>query len=835
MNEVDEHGWAHIHQAAKKGYFKSVEKFIQASDDQIEFETQDDLKETPLMVAVRAGSSNMDTISTIIKLGGKLDAINNVNHGLVEICCMEGHTDVLDYLQNLVRPELPVWNNLIKFCASDLEEEAECAGKAARILTMSSDGEINSNWKQIYECGGVSVLVKVMKGGIGNKAKAEVMSCLINVLRQREITDQVVTSGGVEAFIKHLKSSNSAIVQRSATALAILSTVRDYAEICCSKGAISALVSSLRTNDKSEVLVAVVKALGTICEGSSSRQSILNSTPEGIESLCSTLENCEDAELLLVLCQCMTKIAQHHPNNQRSIVDCGGASDLIMLAEIKNREIQLAAVDTIHMLADSNPFSQAKLVEDGVIGPLINLLNKSKSQVVQEKTASALWSLAGEDGDERRKMALTMGVNLLIDFLSSLSEILHFIGSEGLGVLAYGAHNQQDMIAEANGVFPLVRLLKSEKEHLVLSAVRSIRHLCLGVGYLPHAENQKTVSQARGIKLLIALMILSNNDLIQVESALTMASVALGNPTVIEEVMSTGQHLQFSYVRILTHLYSEDSAVRVLAGAALATFAYNNMTQQQMIAAEGGVRFSCFADFLQSSDEYLRCNTAFQVVVLARIIPDEEQAVASAAGIKLLADILNDSSSKIIQSLASDCVARLAHTRAGVPEALVAMDCVERLCSLMYSDVTQVRGCAAIALGYLSYNHKAERQLLNRCRTDPYLIKCLRHYTDRHKISKRFKDEWKHYKKLGGLPAIQVGRPNLVSRDYRTLALAVKTRPQRGVLPDTPTSFKAGSVNDINKAPISRVSTATAMQDTSQSAIIEEQPMATPVMPVTAE
>lgn len=53
------------------------------------------------------------------------------------------------------------------------------------------------------------------------------------------------------------------------------------------------------------------------------------------------------------------------------------------------------------------------------------------------------------------------------------------------------------------------------------------------------------------------------------------------------------------------------------------------------------------------------------MVILARIIPDEEQAVASAAGIKLIVDILNESTSHVIQGLAADCIARLAHTRAG--------------------------------------------------------------------------------------------------------------------------------------------------------------------------
>lgn len=50
---------------------------------------------------------------------------------------------------------------------------------------------------------------------------------------------------------------------------------------------------------------------------------------------------------------------------------------------------------------------------------------------------------------------------------------------------------------------------------------------------------------------------------------------------------------------------------------------------------------------------------------MARIIPDEEQAISSAAGIKLLVDLLHDSKSDDILALAADCIARLAHTRAG--------------------------------------------------------------------------------------------------------------------------------------------------------------------------
>lgn len=60
-------------------------------------------------------------------------------------------------------------------------------------------------------------------------------------------------------------------------------------------------------------------------------------------------------------------------------------------------------------------------------------------------------------------------------------------------------------------------------------------------------------------------------------------------------------------------MYVKDEMVRLLAGASLAMFAYNNMSQQREIAAQGGVRFNCLVPFLQSDDEFFRCNAAFQV------------------------------------------------------------------------------------------------------------------------------------------------------------------------------------------------------------------------------
>lgn len=380
----------------------------------------------------------------------------------------------------------------------------------------------------MYEHGGVPVLVKVIKSDIGDKAKAEVLQCIINILTEHEVKEQLVVNSGIDTFIRHLKSQTGLVVQRTSTAIAILCTVMKFADQCSSQGVIPALVNVLGIAHESPVLVEVVNALGIICDKSEARQSLLNSTPNGISGICALVKSVIDPSLILALNQCIGRICRHHEVNQNAIADSDVLPLIISLVGFKNKSIQLSAVDTIHMLVDDNGYTQRYVIQEGAINPLMTLLRRSKNQIVQEKTASSLWALAGSGIEERRAMASRIEVNQLIEFLGSLSETLKYIGSEGVGVLAQGAHNRQDDVAEANGVYPLVRLLKEDKEHLVLSAIRSLRHLCLSIGYIPHKVNQLTTAQARGVKYLLALMTLSKSQLIQVEAAMTLASVSIG-------------------------------------------------------------------------------------------------------------------------------------------------------------------------------------------------------------------------------------------------------------------------------------------------------------------
>lgn len=530
MGDFDEHGWAHIHHAADRGFPKSLERFVHADPDQLELQTNDSLGSTPFLIAVASGI--VDSINCLINLGARINAINNQNHGAIEICAMKNYIHLLEHFIKINNEQLPVWKNLLRFMSSEVEEEAIAAGKCLETLTQETEeGEINPYWESLYKSGCVPTVVKVSKSSIADEAKDPALSVLLNILEKQEVKEQVFSSGGIPAFVKLLKSNNHTTVRLSARILKELATIKEYADNMVQNNIIPGLLKVMQTISNVEVLVEAVDALGNIAEASPQHQSAIGQLAGCLKSLVALYKDQRDKDLLFSLNKTVGKVANKNQNNQNTIAELGAASHVVVLCRTKNKDLQLSSVEAIHRLAEDNSKTQKVILNERAQDHLMQLLKKTRVEALLEKTALALWALAGDSLDEQRKMAEKMEVNLLIEFVNSLSEDLHLIGSEGLGVLAQGPLNCQTEIANANGIHPLVRRLKSDKEEIVLSIIRTLRYLCVGVGYVPHRRNQATIMQSRGIKFLIALMVHSKDEMIQVESALTLGCVALGKST----------------------------------------------------------------------------------------------------------------------------------------------------------------------------------------------------------------------------------------------------------------------------------------------------------------
>lgn len=116
--------------------------------------------------------------------------------------------------------------------------------------------------------------------------------------------------------------------------------------------------------------------------------------------------------------------------------------------------------------------------------------------------------------------------------------------------------------------------------------------------------------------------------------------------------------------------------------------------------------------------------------------------------LSLLTSELEDS-----RILAGDFLASLSHTRAGIPSAIVSAGGVKLLLDNLASNVEAVIASAAVALGYLSFNGTAAREMMTAMRNEPELFSIFRHYTFNGKVSPQFLESWMTTRKVG-LPAL---------------------------------------------------------------------------------
>lgn len=88
-------------------------------------------------------------------------------------------------------------------------------------------------------------------------------------------------------------------------------------------------------------------------------------------------------------------------------------------------------------------------------------------------------------------------------------------------------------------------------------------------------------------------------------------------------------------------------------------------------------------------------------------------------------------------------------------QGLLFMCCsgsVEALLTNLSSSNEEVRSSAAVALGYLSFDRKASRLMLQACRNTPGLLESLVDNLGNGKISMEFMDDWRQTK-IVGLPS----------------------------------------------------------------------------------
>ncbi|KAM9302210.1 uncharacterized protein PAF06_015492 [Gastrophryne carolinensis] len=764
-------GWSQIHYAVYNSQPALVERLVEESGLEILDTTTDDaVQNTPLLLAVSSGS--LPLVSLLVGFGADVTYVNRRQEGVVDICVHDGHLHILRYFIDLHHQTINVYKELLKHLDSDAAEDILASCTMIAELTSQSGGHREA----LVEEGLVSRLVGVFEKNVGDTVKATTLQLLKYILKgtcQESMTmtsdegssppdpgegstvgeKMLLDKDGIQVLISFIRNRPKMLLPDIIECLFQLITSKDFAEEFSGLiiPALGEVMADSFQETQEQVLQPSLKVLGLLAAVSPLCKDIIGQQSGFLTLLVRLFQVCRSKPLTIAWSEAVGHIADEHQRNQDILTDENIGWCLQQMLKSKDRDVQMSAVETTFRQVSGNSRAGKQMAESGSFSPLLRLLRKSKSQRSQESIARVVWALAGEDPESQRTVAARIGVSLLVDFLSASSFTLNLIGTGALIALVRGPYDVRNSVMSANAAHHVVRLLRSEREDVVLSAIQTLRHICLGVGFISHAPMQSAVADARGLNFLLALMRHTLSERVQVEAALAIAACVLGHAGNLELI---GRSLGFIYSHILRLLRSPSDEVHLMAGEAIAAFAFNGASQQKAIAHCGGVTWDDFSHFLESANHSERICAAFQLVVLAPIIPDKAPSYTCAAGIQTLIGLLGAERNEPALAMAADCVARLSHCRPGLAAAMVSIDVVPALCRLLSSTSEQVKGSSAIALNFLSLNPVAERQLLKRCQYDLDLIRVLIVYNKKRKWPESFLERWRHIRELA-LPPIR--------------------------------------------------------------------------------
>ncbi|KAL6484349.1 hypothetical protein MHYP_G00063940 [Metynnis hypsauchen] len=741
---VDWRGWMAVHFAAFYSQVACVQALCRKDTTLLDTHTSAEYRTTPLLLSAMSGS--VETLDFLLSSGAEWREKDSKGNNVVQLAALYFNIDVLRRFIWMNLEGLNVWKILVEMLQSEEHRRLEMAVRCLEALCVNAD----SFWKDIMEAGGVAALVEILCNGrptLQCMAAAVVCHMTENVA----VCEELMRHSTVPVLIQLLSSQQSELHSRCAVILADLASHSgQYQTHIADLGGVAPVVQLLNS-ELQDVLLNVmrcVRALCVSCPANQTAVAVSGGIPQLVEFLTVNSEVLQEQA-----CLALAELACGHRKNQELICGAGAVSPLVQVLRARKMSAQIKAASAIEAIAHQNPAIQELFLKKSAAKYLLRV-SKVFHQQAREQGATALWALAGHTLKQQKYMAKLMGYHFILNMLLSTSDKMQYVGCQAVIALCQDNCTHQKGFCKENGVPPLVRLLRGSRttERTLLSVISALRTLCIGVAHTNNAKSQRVIYEEKAIPTLLELLQGHESLQVKVQVAQTLAGILLGNQKLQKAFW---EHEDFSYDVIVKLLQSQDRNIRLEAGHALALFAYKNPTQQTAIVKKGGVPVQAYEDFLNSDDETEKAKAAFQIVVLAKVITDSGKVTLTARGITVLVALLQSEKPTTVV-ITAQLLASLAHTRAGIPDAIVAMGAIGYLTAHLHSEIEEVRSACASALGYLTFNRHAHRLLMVECRNTPLTYKLLKdHLAEDAKICRKFTSEFRRQRAVG-LPSLSL-------------------------------------------------------------------------------
>ena len=732
---LDAGGWAPMHHAAYHNCQTIIRYLLSLSVSLGDMKTGNKLQVTPILLSAQNGC--FDAFKCLAELGADLGATASDGSNVIHYATLRHHVGILQYLVERKDERADVWGTLSDMLKADVKY-TEVAARNLDPLTR---------WRP--ECGedllqhnAIGSLVQLMK-------KTEALQLvsvqvLANLSHMEEIKQALVKTEAVSTLVKLLSSSNDQIQMNSCLVLSDLAVLSGTQDDIAKAGAIPHL-NVLMQSEVDDVQLFSCACIGILANGNYKNQVIVSeagSLPTLVYLLKSPspcIQNCASNTLQAVL--------EGNRNNQLTALAEQTIAPLVSLLRSKDPSIFCNAARTIESLAYRCAESQQELLANSACINLLKRLLKMRDYAIKVAGGCALWAIAGILISNKRLIATHMGLELLVDMLTVHNEKLDFVCSEALGALATELGDNQNQIIHVGGVKPLVEVLTiPTSQRVCLSVIHTLSAICMKPALVPNSSAQTAIGSARGVVVLSTIISSKDStDIVRVEAACTLAKLLLSN-SANDKILA--KHTDFSFLTIFKFFTSSDPLVRLLAGSCLSIMAFNNPDKLREMGEIGSINISNFVPFLHSEDQVYQTHSAFQIVVLSKLLTGINDVDAVVKGLKLLVYLLS-SDVEHTKVLSAEYIASLSRSGRGLPGALVMAATLDALMINLSVGNGPVIESTCVALGYLTFHPMASRLIIGMFRDNPELFVLFKQYFPLIVYSDKFLENWNHNTRRG--------------------------------------------------------------------------------------
>ena len=456
---------------------------------------------------------------------------------MAAVAALSQNERTLRYIIDLPIPDnaYNVWKPLFKLFTSVQDDESVICGRALELLTRREPNNHRASpyWGAMVDNGLVPTLIHVFTESKNDDVLTSAYLLLLNSANEfpRIKAEFLTMKNAFTAMLKHTRSTNEQVVTLLGRVLACLSEYQPLIEPMVEQGLIESLMLLIDKERSPQIICSYFDTLANIVAYSPEYQQKLASSQSFLTLIINHYLEEFDLRLSLSVLRFIRKLVLKNESIQNLLAQNGACEHILGALSGSSRELQQAAIEAIQAVSDKNPQVQRIMLRENALEQLLTLLDKTNLSGLQTAIVCTLWVLCGTNSSRKRDVATRIGVKKLISFYSIKAEEHLFAVTDALGELAKRTAsvkmNIQEEINRAQGISHLIRLLKSDDETLVLSAMKTLQLLACAPGYVSNRKNQETIVKNEGAAYLVALMMHSKSEIVQVEAAQALACIAI--------------------------------------------------------------------------------------------------------------------------------------------------------------------------------------------------------------------------------------------------------------------------------------------------------------------